>query len=48
MKKYEQPAIELIKFSLMEVLAASSQDQTPGTFDGGTQEGNFDDLFGAL
>ena len=30
MKNYEQPAIELIKFSVMEVLAASNEERTPG------------------
>ena len=44
MKKYEQPAIELIKFSMMDVLVAS----TNGTFDTNTQEGNFEELFGGL
>ena len=34
MKKYEQPAIELIKFSIMDVLSAS--ETTNNNFDTGT------------
>ena len=49
MKKYEQPAIELIKFSIMDVLSASKTDNftgqgTQGT--GNTSNEKFDDLFG--
>lgn len=29
MRKYEQPAIELIKFSMLEVLASSEEPQPP-------------------
>lgn len=51
MKKYEQPAIELIKFSIMDVLTAS---ETQTGFESGsnngdpnkTSEENFDNMFG--
>lgn len=33
MKKYEQPALELIKFSVMEVLAASETSASDTTKD---------------
>ena len=50
MKKYEQPAIELIKFSIMDVLSASKTDNFTGQGvegqSGGTPESGFDDLFG--
>ena len=47
MKKYEQPAIELIKFSVMDVLQTSTFDTTPveGT-NGKSSEENFNDMFG--
>ena len=49
MKKYEQPAIELIKFSIMDVLSVSNTNNftgsgTEGT--GSTSNEKFDDLFG--
>ena len=34
MKKYEQPAIELIKFSMMEVLTSSEEPQNNNDWDG--------------
>ena len=50
MKKYEQPAIELIKFSIMDVLSASKTDNFTGQGVEGQNSGNpesrFDDLFG--
>ena len=49
MKKYEQPAIELIKFSIMDVLSASKTGNFTGTGTegtGSTPDDKFDDLFG--
>ena len=49
MKKYEQPAIELIKFSIMDVLSASKTDNFTGQGVEGKNsnpDSGFDDLFG--
>ena len=50
MKKYEQPAIELIKFSITDVLSASKTDNFTGqgveSQSGSTPESGFNDLFG--
>ena len=37
MKKYEQPAIELIKFSVLEVLGASETTTSDSTSDWDTE-----------
>lgn len=42
MKKYEQPAIELIKFSVMEVILSS---ETNGGYESEEVTGDFNDLF---